>query len=383
MTLTSILLAALLAHGTANAGNADSTALPQADGAETFVVFSPSDHDEHYANGAVPTVYKDALYCMWQSDPRDEDSPLTHVVYSTSKDWGRTWTRPADLCSLSLTQRQKGMYVASGGWTANGDSLIALLNIQVTPGSHEMPYVLYKSSVDGTHWSGLKPVLTAGGDTLRGSIEQDPHLLPKGRLVCATHLPKPGNGNAKLLTPIYTDDPSGTKGWHYGRFHYTDIGKSSREIEPSWFLRGDTVVMVMRDQRSSFRKLMSWSTDGGKTWSDAVETALPDSRSKQSAGNLPDGTAYIISATANDKSRWPLTILLSHDGRAFTCGFTLRTNATLPERRWEGKAKTLGYSYPKTTLYDGSLWTTYTENKERVVMTQIPVSSLSHNITEQ
>ncbi|MEV4012483.1 exo-alpha-sialidase [Nonomuraea angiospora] len=54
--------------------------------------------------------------------------------------------------------------------------------------------------------------------------------------------------------------------------------------------------MVFRDQGGgTLRKLAAVSTDDGATWSKSVETNVPDSRSKQSAGNLPDGTAYLVS----------------------------------------------------------------------------------------
>ena len=49
---------------------------------ETFTVFSPNDSTNHYANGVVLTVFKDTLYCMWQSSPTNEDSDDTWVAYS-------------------------------------------------------------------------------------------------------------------------------------------------------------------------------------------------------------------------------------------------------------------------------------------------------------
>ncbi len=123
----------------------------------------------------------------------------------------------------------------------------------------------------------------------------------------------------------------------------------SRELEPSWFLRGDgNIVMIFRDQKSSFRKLACMSNDRGETWSVPVLTNMPDSRSKQCAGNLPDGTAFMINNPNNNKSRIPLVITLSRNGKYFNRAYLLRRGGDdLQPMRFEGKYKREGYSYPK------------------------------------
>jgi hypothetical protein len=51
----------------------------------------------------------------------------------------------------------------------------------------------------------------------------------------------------------------------------------------------------------------------------------------------------------------------------------LRSGAAddLPPRRYEGKAKTLGYNYPKAFTYNGYLYVSYSVNKELVQYTRI------------
>lgn len=44
---------------------------------------------------------------------------------------------------------------------------------------------------------------------------------------------------------------------------------------------------------------------------------MPDSRAKQSAGNLPDATAFMVNNPSGDKLLLPLAITLSDDGRLF------------------------------------------------------------------
>lgn len=374
-----------LADGVLDMTDKSSLGLTKAPGTETITVFQPTETTDHYSNGVVLAAFKGSLYCMWQSASKNEDYPDTWVAWSKSSDNGLTWTTPAVLDSLTAEQNSKDMFVSSGGWLATPDSLIAYLNVQASDyrlkkyNLHR--YVAYRATADGEHWTESRPVLMENGDTLQAIFEQDPHVIANGRILCAAHFPTESNVGAKMLVPIYTDNANGTSGWKKSSFNYTDNGSNSREMEPSWYLRGDSVIMVMRDQSSTFHKLVSVSTDNGETWTDAVETNIPDSRAKQSAGNLPDGTAFLASNPTDSKNRWPLALLLSNDGETFTKGLLLRSKDELPDRKWSGQAKTVGYSYPKSMVYNGYLWVAYSQNKEEVQITRVPLSGIANGIS--
>lgn len=130
--------------------------------------------------------------------------------------------------------------------------------------------------------------------------------------------------------------------------------------------------MVFRDQASSYRQLASESCDRGQTWTPAVLTDMPDSRAKQSAGNLPNGTAFLVNAPNADKLRIPLAVTLSADGRLFDRSFLLRGAADLQPLRYEGQYKRPGYHYPKSTIWNGFLYVAYATNKEDVEVTREP-----------
>jgi hypothetical protein len=121
---------------------------------------------------------------------------------------------------------------------------------------------------------------------------------------------------------------------------------------------------------------VSVSKDRGETWTRPEFTTIPDGRTKQCAGNLPDGTAYMVSCSAPAKRRWPLVLHLSSDGRSFDKAILLRSGSPsdLPPRRYEGKYKTLGYNYPKALVYHKKLYVCYSTNKEDVECTIIPFS---------
>jgi hypothetical protein len=217
----------------------------------------------------------------------------------------------------------------------------------------------------------------ANGDTLKGIFEQDPHALPDGRIIGAAHF-QPG----LIASPIYTDDPSGIHGWIRTSFTNLSIsGGVSRELEPSWFYRSDgSVVMVFRDQNNTYRRLASVSVNRGPNWSTAVVTDMPDSRAKQSAGNLPDSTAYMVGNPVTNKTRIPLVVTLSRDGKVFDKAYVLRQGGNdLQALRYTGTSKTLGYSYPKSMVWQGYLYITYATNKEDVEYTRVPITSLTYN----
>lgn len=342
--------------------------LPTAKGTETFTIYKPSTKTDKYVNGVVMTSYKGWLYCQWQSSAKDEDSEDTWVAYSRSRD-GKNWSKPMELAVPS----DKG-YCTSGGWWATGNKLVAYVNVWPSDISPRGGYTYYTVSTDGLNWTDLSQLEMADGSYMNGVIEQDPHALPDGRIIGAAHF-QPG----LTASPIYTDDSSGVKGWTRASFtNMPYTGNASRELEPSWFLRKDgAAVMTFRDQNSTYRRLASVSLDNGESWTTPVVTDMPDSRAKQSAGNLPNGTAYMVGNPVTNKTRTPLAVTLSKDGMIFDKAYVLRKGGEdLQAQQYTGKSKTLGYSYPKSMIWNGYLYVAYATNKEDVQYTRVPLSSL-------
>lgn len=346
----------------------DTLGLPPAPGAETLAVYRAEKATYQYNHGAVLTVFQDRLYVQWQSSIQDEDAAETEVRYATS-DTGKHWSEPT-----VLAEPRPDAVVTNGGWWTDGDTLIAYLNVWPKELEPRGGHVEYVTSQDGQHWSAPKRVTTASGDTLDGIIEQDVRRLDDDRLLTAVHI-QPG----LIAKPYYTDDPLGLCGWTQGEMpnleHKPDM---SRELEPSWFVRDDgAVVMTFRDQAGSFRVLASASHDRGETWSQPVVTGLHDSRSKQSAGNLPDGTAFIVNNPSGSKTRIPLTVTTSESGHTFDRAYRVRAGGSdLQPQRFSGRYKRAGYSYPKSYVGDDYLYITYATNKEDIELTRIPVSAL-------
>ena len=334
---------------------------------KTVTIFKATELSDHYANGVVLSAFKGKLYCMWQSSPKDEDSDDTRVVYSISRDDGNTWSKP-----MTLAAPSRDYYCTSGGWQVWGDTLIAFIDTWEKGLSPRGGKTCYMTSSDGLKWSKMQPIRMIDGSEMNGVLEQDPYRLPDGRIIGATHF-MPG----LHVCPVFTDDPRGINGWQKGKFEAEDIGKTSREIEPSQYLQPDgTIVMLFRDQSSSFYKLASVSKDRGETWTKTTLTSFPDARTKQCAGNLPDGTSFIVSCPVPAKRRWPLVLHLSDDGKKFDKAILLRSGnpGDLPSRSYDGRYKTLGYSYPKAIVHKGKLYISYSTNKEDVECTIVTIA---------
>ncbi len=347
--------------------NTDTLSLSYPEGLETVTVWKAQDEGDHYCNGVCIVKFKDKLYCQWQSSQTDEDAPDTHICYSVSSDGGKSWstvkTLPADIL---------GGYCSSGGWLATGENLVAYINFWPDNISPRGGFTYCVTSTDGENWSAPKQVTMADGTPLDAVFEQDPHVLESGRIVNAAHFQK-----GLMVYPIYTDDKSGVSGWKKADFTPTDKGDTSREMEPSIFERADkTLVMIFRDQNSSYTKRVAFSNDSGESWSEIFETSVPDARTKQSAGNLSDGTAFMVGSPVDNKLRSPLAILTSKNGRIFDKGWLIRSNESDPEVVYEGKAKRKGFHYAKSYVSDGNVYVGYAVNKEAVEIAIIPETSL-------
>ncbi len=360
-----------------NQNNTDTLGLSYPEGLETVTVWKADDDSDHYCNGVALTGWNGKLYCQWQSSATDEDAPETRVMYAVSEDGGRTWSEPIELVqdiAVDGVTSDDTAYCSSGGWFAAEDQLIAYIN--VWPGIDPRGgFTYYMASQDGVNWSDPQPVTMADGSPMKAIFEQDPHVLASGRIVNSAHFQ-----DGLIICPIYTDDPNGISGWKKGDFTASGSGTTSTEMEPSLFVQDDgTIVMIFRDQSSSYRKILSYSLDDGVTWSKPQQSEMPDARTKQSAGNLSDGTAFMAGSPVTNSLRSPLAVVLSADGKTFDTAFLLRSNESDPELVYEGKAKRKGFHYCKSAVYNGYLYVGYATNKEAVEISIVPEESIMLN----
>lgn len=123
--------------------------------------------------------------------------------------------------------------------------------------------------------------------------------------------------------------------------------------------------------------LTSISYDGGNTWREPVKRAhgFVNANAKIWGQRLSDGTYATVYNPA--EYRWPLAISLSKDGLEYTT-LNLVNGEVTPERHY-GLYKSFGPQYTRGILEgngtppDNDLWITYSNNKEDMWVSRIPV----------
>lgn len=383
----------------------DITTVTVADGANTWA--------NKCNNGVVITEFKGNLYCMWQTSAEKEDTPDTYVVCSTSSNGGATWTTPTTLCATTTDG-----FTSSGGWlvSKDGSTLTAYINTWLAKDGYNNEaewgtykptsgYTRYMQTTDGLNWTTPADVTMYNGNTLSAIFEQDPNVidLPDGqgqRIICAGHFENIGNKyDAGLyVNPIYADYTSnGITGWKQANFSFTELnGTQSREMEPSLFQKSNgDLIMIFRDnlkidasgndgEKYTHRIRASISHDYGLTWTTPVETGMLDSKSKQCAGNLPDGTAFIVNNPVQSETRCPLVIHLSADGHTFNKAYIIRdglarTNDHPIGLQARDASAGSGYCYPKAMVSGDYLYISYSTHKEDVEYTRIKLDAIQLN----
>ena len=83
-----------------------------------------------------------------------------------------------------------------------------------------------------------------------------------------------------------------------------------------------------------------------------------------------------MNAPRASRSRIPLTITLSADGRLFDRSYLLRGAFDLQPLRDEGQYKRPGYHYPKSVIWKDHLYVAYATNKEDVELTRVPLQGI-------
>jgi hypothetical protein len=308
-------------------------------------------------------VFRDRIYCMWSNGLVNEDDAGQRILYSHSAD-GSSWTAPTQLTDH---QNGKGICVAAGFHVA-GEELVAFYT--TTGGTNFNPDTCLRArtSRDGQNWS--EPRRLTSGFYIEG-----PQPLPGGRLLLAgEHVGEVRE--SKRMKFLFTDDQRGLADWRESKLK--PISKPNLKVygytEPSFFLRPDGTVVATLRNYSGFLHTCT-SHDKGQTWSEASQTNYPDSTARTSAGNLPDGTAFIINNSMPKKfDRSLLTIGLSQDGQVFNRALLIRGEPT--KMRYAGRSKLDGWQYPNAVTWKDTLYVAYSINKEDVAVTQIALKDL-------
>lgn len=214
--------------------------------------------------------------------------------------------------------------------------------------------MLTESFDNGESWS--EPAeLVKGDEGGRGPVKNKAIMLSDGR-ICA-----PASIETKTTWDCFTDVSSdGGKTWQRSEFvpydHENNEGKGI--IQPTLWEADGRIYMLTRSTASSIMR--SESSDGGKTWSPAERTELPNNNSGIDCVKLNDGRIVLIYNPIDGRhgDRNIIGISESADnGRSFTpCMIVEKDDDTDAE-----------FSYPAIICDEKYVYTTYTHYRKNIM----------------
>ncbi|AHF91466.1 hypothetical protein OPIT5_15805 [Opitutaceae bacterium TAV5] len=315
------------------------------------------------------TAFKGRIHVMWANGRKDESGPGQRILWTSSAD-GLNWDEPQVLIDPGAVSSDQQKSLGAGGWAVTPEG--ALIGYAT---DRKACYAV--SSKDGRTWSdpadiGLLPAH-------QGIYTEGPRRVNNKGYVLLGQAPAPG----RELRFLHFGDLASPATWQLATLHNTEILGTNEWREPSLFVRPDgTLVSRIRASWESGKAknadtmFAAESTDGGKNWR-VGRTNFPDAIAKSSAGNLPDGTAYIVSNPGKPRDRRVLAISLSRDGRTFDRAFAIGINP--PPVRFTGRYKGAnlpGYQGPASVVSGDYLYVGATASKDDVVVFRIPLAAL-------
>lgn len=210
-----------------------------------------------------------------------------------------------------------------------------------------------QSADGGRSWSG-KEYLAAG---VYGPIKNKPLVLADGTIVSGTSV----ESDFAWTAWVERSTDNGQTWTKHGPIVYPDEPKGI--IQPAMVSMGKNLRMYLRSTTKIGFIAFSDSKDGGKTWSSAKATTLPNPNSGIDTVTLKDGRIVLI-YNHTSKGRSPLNIAVSKDGDKWSEPIVLESEP--------GE-----YSYPAIIqAADGKIHATWTWKRKRVKHAVIPLDAL-------
>ena len=228
-------------------------------------------------------------------------------------------------------------------------------------------WLYYKLGTHPTRWNGARMSSKDGGRTwsekeylpagIFGPIKNKPYLLADGTILSGVSM----ETDYAWTAWVERSTDNGRTWTRQGPIALPDVPRGV--IQPTIVPIGKKLRMFLRSTEKVGFIVYSDSKDGGKTWSTAKLTNLPNPNSGIDAVALTDGRIVMI-YNHTTKGRTPLNIAVSKDGDRWSAPLALESEP--------GE-----YSYPAIIqAADGKLHATWTWKRQRVKHAVIPLEAL-------
>lgn len=259
------------------------------------------------------------LLCVTQCGGLKEPAPENRVIAFHSSDNGETWNKTVSVFP------ENGEAVYCTEVMVLNDEISAFLTVHngVFLGWHN---TVMKSRDSGYTWEEMGPPPFFEKFTfMRGMLR----LKNGDVLIPYQHYPIDDKEHLRLLVEpgnrvrdaevdyvesgVIISRDGGKTFTRCGRPVHFDIKGTWAWSEPTLAELADgTLVMILRRDRTGFL-WRSESLDGGVTWSEAVQTDIPNPNNKPKLVPLPDDR-FALLHTPNSAKRFPLQVWISEDG---------------------------------------------------------------------
>lgn len=315
--------------------------------------------------------FRDRYVVTWSNGMYHEDAPGQEPHYSWSYDASQ-WVPDR---SIVETDPDSGVVRNQAGLYAD-DRYVYVFVGYAEPHAHAEPgmtsIVTKKMRLDVYRSADL-----VKWDEFIGVAEdiylfEGPRLTRDGKLLCCG-IHQPNYDEAKILI---WDDPSDPTTTPRSKI----ISGAEEGIKPeqgTWYQTDDGRIWLwQRDGGHLTRLGLTWSDDGGETWSPLVSTDFQNTFSRAHAGRFADGRCYVIGNNFDQYlNRQYMHIAVSDNGACFDRMYTLLQGYAT--RRVPGRHKENGYHYPNSIVDGDQLLVVYSVNKEDIEVAVVDATSFT------
>jgi hypothetical protein len=351
--------------------------LPVLEGTSHYTVYSVGTTLGTFNHGVNMSYANGIIFATWSSHDGYEGAAGTRILYSKSSDGGQSWSPTAVMIDsigamgappatgTALTSRQVEvkngrMYMLASvrditGWDGTGDDIVPVTTflglVAVNLDDQGDPY-------GPVFW--LKDDAPASHSSMEDWNSLDSTAYPY-----AVNDTKDINGG---LSAVY----------HYKATYDVTASDGASLTEPTFYTAADgQQIALFRTGSAPLALYAAVRADYNSAWSDAELSPIPDSHSLNQAVVLPDGSVVLIGNNVPDLYyRDVLVISRSIEGYDFNLAWALRYDPPAIVYKNTGDHKGTGYQYPGTVLVGENLWVGYSENKESVEVTKVPLARI-------